>query len=44
MSYERPEVLDYGSLTDLTAGQKDGNFTDKFFNIMTPKKDLTFSG
>ena len=44
MTYQTPEVLDYGSLTQLTAGQRDGNFTDRAFPAHTPKQDLTFSG
>ena len=41
--YEAPKVVDYGRLTDITAGQADGNETDKDFPVHTPKKDLTFS-
>jgi hypothetical protein len=44
MAYESPEVVDYGTLTDLTAGQDDGNFTDRNFPVDTPRDDLTFSG
>ncbi|MEA2399509.1 MAG: hypothetical protein QOK25_3065 [Thermoleophilaceae bacterium] len=44
MSYEPPQVLDFGRLVDLTAGQQNGNFTDRAFPTDTPKKDLTFSG
>ena len=43
MEYEAPKVVDYGTLADLTAGQSDGNFTDRDFPVNTPKKDLTFS-
>jgi hypothetical protein len=43
MQYEKPEVVDYGTLTDLTAGQVDGDFTDRDFPVNTPKRDLTFS-
>lgn len=43
MLYETPEVVDYGTLTELTAGQTDGDFTDRDFPTNTPKRDLTFS-
>jgi hypothetical protein len=43
MSYEAPKVVDYGTLVQLTAGQSDGDFTDRAFPINTPKRDLTFS-
>lgn len=43
MDYETPEVLDYGSLTDLTEGGVDGDFLDADFSIQTPRSDLTFS-
>ena len=43
MSYETPKVVDYGALVDLTAGQSNGDFTDRAFPTNTPKKDLTFS-
>jgi hypothetical protein len=43
LAYEAPRVLDYGSLTDLTAGQIDGNFLDADFPEGTPKSELTFS-
>jgi hypothetical protein len=41
--YEPPEVTDYGSLAEITAGQPSGGFTDKDFPAGTPKGDLTFS-
>jgi hypothetical protein len=44
VAYETPQVTDYGTLEQLTAGQADGNFTDRTFPINTPKRDLTFSG
>jgi hypothetical protein len=44
MQYEPPEVVDYGTLEELTAQQQDGNFTDADFPQNTPKDDLTFSG
>jgi hypothetical protein len=43
MTYEKPEVVDYGKLEDLTAGGQDGDFLDQAFNILTPRADLTFS-
>ena len=43
MQYEAPEIVDYGTLTDLTAGQSDGNFTDRDFPVNTPRDELTFS-
>lgn len=43
MAYEPPAVTDYGTLTELTAGQSDGDFTDRDFPANTPKRDLTFS-
>ena len=43
MSYTAPKVVDYGTLEQLTAGQSDGNFTDRAFPANTPKRDLTFS-
>jgi hypothetical protein len=44
MQYESPEVVDYGTLIELTAGQTNGEFTDRAFPVDTPKRDLTFSG
>jgi hypothetical protein len=41
--YERPAIEDFGSLAELTAGSQDGDFTDKAFPILTPKRLLTFS-
>jgi hypothetical protein len=43
MTYQTPQVVDYGKLTDITAGQADGDFTDRDFPVNTPKRDLTFS-
>jgi hypothetical protein len=43
MTYEVPQVKDYGTLVELTAGQANGDFTDKDFPAHTPKSDLTFS-
>jgi hypothetical protein len=36
--------MDYGTLEALTAGQSEGEFTDRAFPVNTPKRDLTFSG
>ena len=41
--YETPRIEDHGSLEELTAGQKEGESTDRAFPIHTPKKELTFS-
>jgi hypothetical protein len=41
--YEPPEVKDYGRLSDLTAGQGDGERLDATFPIDTLRRDLTFS-
>jgi hypothetical protein len=41
--YEKPVVRDYGDLAHVTAGQQDGDFTDRAFPVNTPKRDLTFS-
>ena len=43
MGYQAPQVKDYGTLVELTAGQSDGEQTDAAFPAHTPKKDLTFS-
>lgn len=44
LEYEAPRIEDHGDLAQLTAGTKEGEFTDKAFPVHTPKKDLTFSG
>lgn len=41
--YIRPLVTDYGTVQAITAGQKDGNFTDANFDVNTPKDEITFS-
>jgi hypothetical protein len=41
--YEKPKVVDYGTLAQLTAGTKNGNFLDATFPVHTPKNKLTFS-
>jgi hypothetical protein len=43
MQYEAPEITDYGTLTDLTAGTQDGNLTDRDFPVNTPRDEITFS-
>jgi hypothetical protein len=43
-TYETPKVVDLGDLVQVTAGQINGNFTDKAFPVNTPFKDITFSG
>ena len=43
MTYTPPEVVDYGDLTDVTAGGQDGQQTDASFPDNTPRSDLTFS-
>jgi hypothetical protein len=43
VEYEAPEVRDYGTLFELTAGQQNGNVIDRSFPANTPKQDLTFS-
>ena len=43
MSYEKPEVVDYGALANVTAGMEDGDFTDRDFPVNTPRDELTFS-
>jgi hypothetical protein len=41
--YEPPEVKDYGKLSDLTAGSRDGEALDASFPVNTLRRDLTFS-
>ena len=41
--YEAPEVVDYGDLVELTAGQSSGELTDAAFPVNTPFRNLTFS-
>jgi hypothetical protein len=41
--YEKPKILDYGTLAQLTAGTKNGQFLDASFPVHTPKNKLTFS-
>jgi hypothetical protein len=42
-TYEKPEVIDYGDLKELTERQVIGLKTDKTFPAGTPFGDLTFS-
>ena len=44
VAYEAPRVVDYGTLTDVTAANTTGEFLDADFPAGTPKGDLTFSG
>ena len=44
IQYERPEVVDYGDLLDLTAAASTGGHTDAAFPTNTPFTQLTFSG
>jgi hypothetical protein len=41
--YEAPKIEDHGDLAELTAGKKQGGFTDADFPTNTPFNDLTFS-
>jgi hypothetical protein len=41
--YEPPEVKDYGKLSDLTAGSRDGEALDASFPVNTLRRELTFS-
>ena len=41
--YEPPTVVDYGTLRELTAGQKTGANLDANFPVGTPHDKLTFS-
>jgi hypothetical protein len=41
--YEKPLVVDYGELTELTAGHGTGFALDKDFPAKTPFHQLTFS-
>lgn len=41
--YERPQVVDFGDLVELTQGSNSGCFTDADFPRHTPNGELTFS-
>jgi hypothetical protein len=43
VEYEKPKVVDYGDLVELTAGQSTGTALDASFPAGTPFADLTFS-
>jgi hypothetical protein len=43
LEYERPRVVDFGDLVQLTQGSNSGCFTDVDFPRHTPEGDLTFS-
>jgi len=43
MDYVKPEVADYGDLTELTEGLNHGENLDKDFPTGTPRGELTFS-
>jgi hypothetical protein len=42
--YEAPTVVDYGDLTALTAGSRDGEWLDSDYPAGTQKSALGFSG
>ena len=42
-TYQEPEVSQIGSFEEITLGGADGEFTDAYFPINTPKSLLTFS-
>lgn len=42
--YERPRIVDYGDLVELTAAGSDGECLDVDFPAGTKKSSLTFSG
>jgi hypothetical protein len=42
-AYEKPHVVDYGDLVELTAGTSSGNYLDADFQVGTPRGSLTFS-
>lgn len=43
MEYEKPTIVDYGNITELTAAQATGHQTDASFPAHTPVSHLTFS-
>ena len=43
-TYAKPEIVDHGTLAELTAGSSIGGSTDMTFPAGTPKGQLTFSG
>jgi hypothetical protein len=44
LEYEKPEIVDYGDLKDLTASARTGGHLDADFSRGTPTSQLTFSG
>lgn len=43
LTFEKPQIIDHGDLTDLTAAQSVGGRLDAAFPTDTPRDDLTFS-
>jgi beta-lactam-binding protein with PASTA domain len=43
VDYEKPTVVDYGDVAELTAAQAAGSVTDAKFEAGTPEEDITFS-
>jgi hypothetical protein len=43
MEYTKPQIVDYGSLADLTAGSQGGQVLDAAFPAGTLRGDLSFS-
>lgn len=41
--YERPEIVDYGDLVDLTAGQSPGHQLDSAFHVGDHSEHPSFS-
>jgi hypothetical protein len=41
--YDKPEIVDYGDLVELTAGASTGKFLDATFPVGTAAADLTFT-
>lgn len=43
IGYEKPRIVDYGDLVELTAATGDGDYLDATFPTGTKRGDLTFS-
>lgn len=43
LTFEKPQITDHGDLTELTAAQSVGGFTDADFPMSTPASEITFS-
>lgn len=43
IAYEAPEVIVHGSFEEITAGGREGGFTDADFPAHTPFSSITFS-